>query len=91
MLQAAEPLKQIVDDVCPACKAKEVFYCEVVDGVYMHAQSGECKASPILQLLTHLDDIRHQFANEYNENEQPLVQWCIKTGLRPQDVAPEDV
>lgn len=72
---AAYPINRLINDVCPACKAKEGFQCEIVEGVHTHVQSGECKASPILQLLSHLDDIRHQFANEFNQAELPRSIW----------------
>lgn len=72
---ASAPLHELIDDVCPACKRGEVFYCEVVNGVHIHAHSGECKASSILELCSHLDDIRHQFANEFNPEEEPRLRW----------------
>jgi len=84
---ASKWIQRLAEDVCPACKAREVFFCEIVDGVHVHAQSGACKASPILELLAHMDDVRHQFANEFNEEELPRVFWYIKT--RYSDDVPE--
>lgn len=87
LLDASKPLNKLAEDVCPACAKGEAFYCEIVDGVHVHAQSGECKASPILELMCHIDDVRHQFANEFNPEGQPRVFWYIKT--RFSDDVPE--
>lgn len=78
LVLASKWIYKLAEEVCPACAKGETFYCEIVDGIHVHAQSGECKASPILELLSHLDDVRHQFANEFNEEEKPRVIWGIK-------------
>jgi hypothetical protein len=72
---ASAPLFELIEDVCPACKKGEMFNCEAVEGVYVHPESGECKASPILELCSHLDDVRHQFANEFNPEEKARLRW----------------
>lgn len=72
--EAQGPLMKLLLDVCPLCKSGTALFCEVVDGVSYHP-GGVCKGSTIRQLLTHMDDVRDQFANPFNEQEKPRMKW----------------
>ena len=75
LMRASDFIRPLLEEVCPACKAADPVICEVVDGIYTHINTGDCAGSPIRQLLSHIDDIRHQFANEFNEDESPRFHW----------------
>lgn len=75
--EAYVPLLKLLKEVCPMCATEDSLFCEVVDGVSYHT-NGECTGSPIRQLMTHMDDIRHQFANKFNEKEAPRFKWGPK-------------
>jgi hypothetical protein len=81
--QAAEKVQAVQDqliallhDVCPLCAAGDATYCEVVDGRYQHV-GGECKGGTIRQLMTHADDVRDQYASEFNKDREPRCRWGV--------------
>jgi hypothetical protein len=72
-----QKLSVLQADVCPQCAKGESVFCEVVDGVTQHV-SGACLASPVRRLKTHVDDVRDQFANEFNEEQIPRAIWSYE-------------
>ena len=74
IVEAQKALERLRDLVCPLCAKGDPLFCEVVDGVHTHV-NGDCSASPIRELRTHVDDIRDQYANEFNPEEKPRAKW----------------
>jgi len=71
---AQEALSKLMRSVCFLCEREEALFCEVVNGQHYHT-TGHCRASVIRQLKTHVDDVRDQFANEFNEEQKPRADW----------------
>ena len=61
-------------EVCPHCAGESPTYCEVFNGEHLHV-AGVCEASTLRVLGTHVDDLRHQFANEFNPEQEPRTVW----------------
>ena len=70
-------LRRLLKDVCPACAKDEQLFCEVHDGRHHHV-SGICTASRIRELMSHVDDVRDQFANEFNEEQKARAHWTFQ-------------
>jgi hypothetical protein len=73
---AQNALTRLMYEVCPRCAGNEPMFCEVVNGVHQHME-GVCEASVVRELKTHVDDVRDQFANEFNEKQEPRAIWGI--------------
>lgn len=67
-------LQRLARDVCPLCEVGDPTHCEIVDGERTHIRA-RCAASAVLRLAEHVDDIRHQYANEWNPDEDPRAKW----------------
>lgn len=71
-------LLELARSVCPLCAERSVFFCEVMDGVHNHVD-GQCKASEIRVLMSHVDDVRDQFANaDFNPEQKARALWCFE-------------
>lgn len=75
--QMNQSLDIVAGGVCEHCAVGDPLFCEVMEGQYTH-RNGLCKASPLRVLQSHVDDTRHQFANEWNLEWEPRAVWSFQ-------------
>lgn len=66
---------ELAPELIPSQEGKTLEARKIIEGIHQHTRHGECLASPIRQALSHIDDLRAQYANRFNPKSRPLDIW----------------